>query len=267
MTPLFLTHTHTQKKKHSLSLFPLSPSLPLWKKKKKKDQLTLLLPTPLEAHHSATLRLRFSYGLPDALEGLYRSTWTEEEEEKDDAKKPRSVLRAAAVTQFEANSARVAFPCFDEPALRAPFAVSLVADEGLTAISNMPEVSVEEEEIPKNDEASSESRRRSRRKKKKKAAKNAPPFPPPPSTSSSSPRPRRIRHVFEPIPAQPSYLVAVVILSFFSLSLSFFLSLSSLFFLSLSSLFFLSLSLPPPSVPPNPNPITLLFFSLSLCSP
>lgn len=194
---------------------PLSPL-------NQQDQLTLLLPTPLEAHHSATLRLRFSYGLPDALEGLYRSTWTEEreateEEKNDDAKSPTlretspSVLRAAAVTQFEANSARIAFPCFDEPALRAPFAVSLVTDEGLTAISNMPKVFVEQ--VAEGDEASSSTARRSRRKKtKKKMSANAPPFPPPPvSSSSSSPRPRRLRHVFEPTPAMPTYLVAVVV--------------------------------------------------------
>jgi len=36
--------------------------------------------------------------------------------------------------------------CFDEPALRAPFAVSIVADEGLAVVSNMPEASVEVEE-------------------------------------------------------------------------------------------------------------------------
>jgi len=186
----------------------------------KQDQLTLLLPAPLEAHHAATLRLRFSYPLPDALEGLYRSTWTEEKEEEQGAKSSSSsstsssssVLRAAAVTQFEANSARTAFPCFDEPALRAPFAVSIVADEGLAVVSNMPEASVEveEEKSSKEEEAARDSRRRRERQKKKnkKASTNAPPFPPP---SSSSPRPRRMRHVFEPTPAMPSYLIAVVV--------------------------------------------------------
>ena len=204
----FNTHTH-KKSSLSLSLFSLS-------QKKKQDQLTLLLPMPLEAQQAATLRLRFSYSLPDALEGLYRSTWTEEKErgaegweaEKEDANgsnPPRktTVLRAAAVSQFEANSARTAFPCFDEPAIRAPFAVSLVADEGLAVISNMPEVSVEEVELEEVSESS-------RKRRKKKKAQNAPPFPPPPS-SSSFPRPRRLRHVFEPTPAMPTYLVAVVV--------------------------------------------------------
>ena len=70
----------------------------------------------------------------------------------------------------------------------------------------MPRASVEE--VVKTDEASKE---RSRRRKKSTTKKNqnAPPFPPP--SSLPLPRPRRLRHVFEPTPAMPSYLVAVVV--------------------------------------------------------
>ena len=42
-----------------------------------------------------------------------------------------------AVTQFEATDARRALPCFDEPALKAEFTVTLVADEKMTCLSNM----------------------------------------------------------------------------------------------------------------------------------
>ncbi len=42
-----------------------------------------------------------------------------------------------ATTQFEATHARRAFPCWDEPALKATYAVTLVIDKGLTALSNM----------------------------------------------------------------------------------------------------------------------------------
>ncbi|MDE1834443.1 MAG: M1 family metallopeptidase, partial [Candidatus Micrarchaeota archaeon] len=41
-------------------------------------------------------------------------------------------------TQFEAANARNAFPCFDEPAFKAVFDVTLTVDRGLDCISNMP---------------------------------------------------------------------------------------------------------------------------------
>ncbi len=74
------------------------------------------------------LHVTFDGILNDKLRGFYRSTYTREDGSE-------GVL---ATTQFESTNARRAFPCFDEPDLKAVFSVTLVVDEALTAISCGP---------------------------------------------------------------------------------------------------------------------------------
>ncbi|MBM2803998.1 MAG: putative aminopeptidase [Deltaproteobacteria bacterium] len=72
------------------------------------------------------LSIKFSGILNDKLHGFYRSTY----KGADGKDQP------LASTQFESTDARRAFPCWDEPAFKAVYQVTLLVDEKLTAISN-----------------------------------------------------------------------------------------------------------------------------------
>ena len=78
--------------------------------------------------------IAFSGKITDNMTGIYPSYYT-----VDGAKK--EVLS----TQFESHFAREAFPCVDEPEAKATFDLSLRFDqaEGELALSNMPEIEVE----------------------------------------------------------------------------------------------------------------------------
>ena len=74
----------------------------------------------------ATLHLSFTGILNDKLHGFYRSTFTDDDGHE----------HVIATTQMESTDARRAFPCWDEPELKATFEVTLVVDEALAAFSN-----------------------------------------------------------------------------------------------------------------------------------
>src|SRR5579875_940091 len=85
-----------------------------------KQQATFTFPNPIPAG-AATIEIHYTGILNNQLRGFYLS---------------KTARRNYAVTQFEPTDARRAFPCFDEPAFKARFDVTLVVDAGDTAISN-----------------------------------------------------------------------------------------------------------------------------------
>ena len=87
------------------------------------DRAQFTFPEPLQPG-VWRLRLTFTGVLNDKLRGFYRSRYV-------DANEAEHVL---AATQFEATDARRAFPCWDDPAFKAVFAVSVVVDEKLAAV-------------------------------------------------------------------------------------------------------------------------------------
>ncbi|NXO41080.1 AMPN Aminopeptidase, partial [Locustella ochotensis] len=90
--------------------------------------LVVQLDAPLQKGQRYRLSSSFTGELADDLAGFYRSEYTDESGNK----------QVVATTQMQAADARKAFPCFDEPAMKANFTVTLIHPSNYKAISNMP---------------------------------------------------------------------------------------------------------------------------------
>ena len=91
------------------------------------EKATFKFPTDLQPGHGR-LSLTFTGILNDKMKGFYRSKYTSPDGEE----------RYSAVTQFEATDARRSFPCWDEPAVKSTFDVTLIVPKDRVALSNMP---------------------------------------------------------------------------------------------------------------------------------
>jgi aminopeptidase N len=92
---------------------------------KKTETATLTVPNEMPVGR-ASIEIVYTGVLNDKLRGFYLS---------------KANGRKYAVSQMEATDARRAFPSFDEPAMKASFAITLMVNEGDTAISNGAQVS------------------------------------------------------------------------------------------------------------------------------
>jgi puromycin-sensitive aminopeptidase len=79
----------------------------------------------------ATISIDFTGTLNDQLRGFYRSTFVDDE----------GTSHVIATTQFASTDARRAFPCWDDPAVKATYQVTLAIPEETAAYSNTTQVS------------------------------------------------------------------------------------------------------------------------------
>ncbi|XP_013909252.1 PREDICTED: aminopeptidase N [Thamnophis sirtalis] len=93
----------------------------------KTEYLVVKLKEKLLQNETYQLHAEFTGELADDLAGFYRSVYTED-----------GVDKLVATTQMQAADARKAFPCFDEPAMKAVFTITLLHPPAYTALSNMP---------------------------------------------------------------------------------------------------------------------------------
>mmetsp|Transcript_66642 Transcript_66642/g.167958 ORF Transcript_66642/g.167958 Transcript_66642/m.167958 type:complete len:989 (-) Transcript_66642:170-3136(-) len=105
--------------------YELRPAEISWDLDQDRVKLSFAKPLPVG---DGTLELSYIGQLSGDMAGLYKSTY-------QDAQGQTQVI---ALTQLEAIEARRVFPCWDEPAQKASFNLSVTIPEGFEAFSNMP---------------------------------------------------------------------------------------------------------------------------------
>ncbi|KAF8246649.1 hypothetical protein K440DRAFT_655076 [Wilcoxina mikolae CBS 423.85] len=96
---------------------------------KESEVAKLSLAEEIPSEGTGFLTIKFCGTMNQEMAGFYRSAY----------KNPEGNNDWMYSTQFESCDARRAFPCFDEPNLKASFDFSIVVPESYTALSNQPE--------------------------------------------------------------------------------------------------------------------------------
>uniref|UniRef100_A0A7N6F647 Aminopeptidase n=1 Tax=Anabas testudineus TaxID=64144 RepID=A0A7N6F647_ANATE len=92
------------------------------------EQIGIFSPRVLSNGQKYFLYIEFGAELAEGFYGFYKSTYRTSTGE----------TRTLALTHFEPTSARMAFPCFDEPSFKANFSVRIRRSPEYTSLSNMP---------------------------------------------------------------------------------------------------------------------------------
>ncbi|XP_063309750.1 endoplasmic reticulum aminopeptidase 1 [Pelobates fuscus] len=92
------------------------------------EQIALIASEPLNPGENYTIYIEYHANLSQSFRGFYKGTYKTADGE----------IRVLATTQFEPTAARMAFPCFDEPAFKASFLIKIRREPRHSAVSNMP---------------------------------------------------------------------------------------------------------------------------------
>ncbi|KAK7003237.1 hypothetical protein BgiMline_004674 [Biomphalaria glabrata] len=88
-----------------------------------------VIETKLAVSQPVVVKLEFEGSLTKAIVGLYKSTYINSFTNQ---------TMSMVSTKFEPTYARYAFPCFDEPVMKAMFTITMIHRPEYTALSNMP---------------------------------------------------------------------------------------------------------------------------------
>lgn len=105
-----------------------------------RQRATISFAEDLPTSEKATIRIEFEGTINNDMAGFYRSKYKPAVEPAASVPKDGD-SHVMFSTQFESSDARRAFPCFDEPNLKATFDFEIELPEDQVALSNMPEKS------------------------------------------------------------------------------------------------------------------------------